>query len=310
MNFVMPWFGLLFGLLWWMQYRSAQHAQSPWLTAIESAELRQHLLGDASVTPRGWGFWLALNLMVLALMQPRIDLGQSAQYRSNMARVVVMDLSPSMLASDLSPSRAKRAQFKLRDILALSQADRVALVGMAAASYVLSPLTEDQRTLELMIDGLDPELAPVPGGNVAAALDAALSLLVGEGAQEGQVILLSDATATTAGDVERAMAAASSINAAGYQLSVVGTATDSKIQVNYQGMSELTQFDPAFLNELAGAGGGAYVEMRADDGDLAQIWQQASGIGSRAGAGSGQAIGPYVLLLALLLLAISWRNWA
>ncbi len=195
-HFIRPWFllslipaVLLFIFLWLRKpnYGSWHHVISP--------HLLPHLL-QGTVKQQG-KFPLVLLLVgwiiaSFALAGPTWSkLPQTVQKKIN-AKVILLDLSLSMLAQDLKPSRLTRAQHKLSDILDQSKEGLTGLITYAGTSHVVSPLTDDTHTILSMVKSLSPEIMPIKGSNPVAAIEKAAQLLQQAGITEGQILLITD----------------------------------------------------------------------------------------------------------------------
>ena len=84
--------------------------------------------------------------------------------------VIALDLSQSMMATDIQPNRLERAKFKIKDLLAENPKARIALVGFAGSAHTIVPLTRDYKIISTHLDGLSPAMMPYPGTNLEAAL--------------------------------------------------------------------------------------------------------------------------------------------
>ena len=195
-HFIRPWFllslipaVLLFIFLWLRKpnYGSWHHVISP--------HLLPHLL-QGTVKQQG-KFPLVLLLVSwiiasFALAGPTWSkLPQTVQKKIN-AKVILLDLSLSMLAQDLKPSRLTRAQHKLSDILDQSKEGLTGLITYAGTSHVVSPLTDDTHTILSMVTSLSPEIMPIKGSDPIAAIEKATQLLQQAGITEGQILLITD----------------------------------------------------------------------------------------------------------------------
>ena len=91
--------------------------------------------------------------------------------------VVVVEVSQSMLAGDIQPSRLERAKHKIRDFAELRVGAPTALIAFAGSAHMVLPLTDDPSLFISFLEGLDPEVMPKPGQRVGAALELADALL-------------------------------------------------------------------------------------------------------------------------------------
>jgi len=113
-------------------------------------------------------------------------------HKQDSALVVVLDLSPSMLAEDISPNRLVRARYKLIDILTRRTEGVVGLIVYGGDSHTVSPLTEDSNTIMSMVPVLEPNLMPETGSNVEEGLASAIDLAVSGGYQQADILLITD----------------------------------------------------------------------------------------------------------------------
>jgi Ca-activated chloride channel family protein len=139
---------------------------------------------------------LAASLLVgtLALAGPAWQREAPPFARERAALVVALDLSRGMDASDVAPTRLERAKQKVRDLLALRDGARTALVAYAGSAHVVLPLTEDAKVLETYLVALETRLMPEAGKNTPAALALAESLLAKE-TVPGTILFVTDGVA-------------------------------------------------------------------------------------------------------------------
>lgn len=105
--------------------------------------------------------------------------------------LAVLDLSERMNRRDITPSRLKRAKFKLRDLLKMQDVGPFGLVVYSSEPFVVSPLTEDGQTIVSLLPDLTPELLPVQGHKLERALKKAAELINNAGFQQGDILVLS-----------------------------------------------------------------------------------------------------------------------
>ncbi len=133
--------------------------------------------------------WL---LAVVAMAGPTWQqLPQAVQKKIN-AQVIVLDLSLSMYAKDLAPSRLVRARLKLSDILNRSDEGLTALIVYSGTPHVVTPLTDDTNTILSMVNSLNPDIMPIKGNNPVAAMEMAADLLKQAGLNRGRILLMTD----------------------------------------------------------------------------------------------------------------------
>jgi len=247
----------------------------------------------------GFGWCLA----VVALAGPTWQRQPQPVWRAEDARVIVLDLSASMNAADLAPSRLERARFKIMDILAHSREGRTALVVFAGEPHIVTPLTEDVDTITNLLSAVSTDIVPAEGDSGADALRTAGELLSRDGVAHGDVLLITDGLADTAA----ALTAARKLRAQGRRLSVlgVGTAAGAPIPAPDGGFSGMARFDPEPLRRLAATGGGQYSSITAGDEDITRVLSRpnpGSTFRKAAGGGVQRWIEQGVWLLPVLLL--------
>jgi len=132
----------LAGLQWAMWRRRA--ASRSWQSVVDPRLLPHLLIGSDARQSRALPFAIALGgvLAIFALAGPAWRKIEQPVYRQQSALVVALDLSRTMDASDIKPSRLQRAQLKLRDILAQQKEGDTALIVYAATPFAVTPLTD------------------------------------------------------------------------------------------------------------------------------------------------------------------------
>ncbi|MBR2909969.1 MAG: VWA domain-containing protein, partial [Lentisphaeria bacterium] len=106
--------------------------------------------------------------------------------------MVLFDVSKSMLASDIAPTRLDHARFMLRELVKSDPLDRFGLVAFAGTAYTVCPLTSDPVAFEQYIDELNPDLVPVGGTNLEQALKAATRAFKAAGGSNRAIVLFTD----------------------------------------------------------------------------------------------------------------------
>ena len=195
-HFLRPWWllGALPALALAAFWVRRHFARSHWRDAVEP-HLLDALLERAQESRHRWTAWaLALALLVgaAALAGPTWQrLPQPVEQKQD-GLVVLFDLSLSMYAQDLSPSRLARASHKIADVLRARDEGFTALVAYAGDGHVVAPLTDDVRTIENLLTALSPAMMPVFGSNPASAIDLALELLANARMAQGRLLMVTD----------------------------------------------------------------------------------------------------------------------
>ena len=165
-----PVLGAVVGLLTW----TARHRRIR-LAGSWSPELQR----QAKASGRSGPVWLGIVAILLgvALAGPRGGRTEVTTESRALSLVMVMDVSRSMLAEDVAPSRLGLAVREARRLVHDLPGDRVGLIAFAGRSYILSPLTIDGGAITLQLDALSPDLASQGGTSLAAALTQGAELL-------------------------------------------------------------------------------------------------------------------------------------
>lgn len=254
--------------------RRARASGSAWQGLIDPALLRVLLLPapgpSSSVAP--WLLLCAWTLAVLALAGPAWERLPEPVHRRQDALVIALDLGASMGAQDLQPSRLERVRFKLRDILERRREGLTALIVYAGDAHVVTPLTDDGRTLISMLPALSPEIMPVQGNDLPGAVRKAGELLARAGITRGRLLVATDAFPESQHET-----VARQLNEFGLSLSLLGVGTAAGAPVPLAGGGFLREKNGAIyvpgvdfdaLSRGADVAGGVYSPLRIDDGDI------------------------------------------
>ncbi|HET8942453.1 MAG TPA: VWA domain-containing protein [Rudaea sp.] len=321
-HFLRPWWLLALTalpLLWLAFARRGTDAGS-WRAAVD-AHLLPHLLIDendgARVHAPLWLISAGWIVACLALSGPAWERVPQPLYQNRAARVIALDLSSSMSANDIKPSRFQRARFKIEDILKRSQDMQTALIAYAGAAFVVAPLTDDTNTVNNLVDALDPDIMPVDGNDTGSAIDLGVNLIRQAGLSGGQIILLTDAAGSNA------ITAAQRARSRGVSVSIIGVGSAQGAPValaqggflkNAKGDIELPKLDAGTLRALAQAGGGSYATVSTDESDLERVLATAQSHAADHAMQTQQTTsrfldrGPWLLLLLLPLAAFGFRR--
>ena len=168
--------------------------QSKWTSAI-SEDLLKVLLEDSTARAKRWFSALVVGTLILVtvgLSGPAWQkLPQEVEQKQD-TLIILLDLSLSMFANDVKPSRVERARQKIADILRARKEGVTALVAYAGDGHAVVPLTDDTKTIENLLFSLSPEMMPVFGSNPNHALEIAYELFENAGILQGRILLITD----------------------------------------------------------------------------------------------------------------------
>ena len=257
------------------------------LKRFASQPLVSKLTAAARSPRRGWRAALVavgVLLLALALAGPRYGKTMREVEREGVDLVIALDVSLSMQAEDIAPSRLERAKKEIKQLLGELSGSRVGLVVFAGDAFIQCPLTTDYSAVRLFLDVVDPSLIPVPGTDFTAALQKTLQAFetsVPEGREEARtraVLFVSDGenhTEDLSEAVKKAEEADVTLFAAG-----VGEKEGTPIPVYRNGRQDgykkdrsgsivQTRLQEAALRTLAEEG--SYLRIARTSGSLQQV---------------------------------------
>lgn len=214
----------------------------------------------------------------------------------------VVDVSKSMLAADLAPSRLERAKLWVRDALRVIKGDRVALVAFAGLPSVQVPLTHDYAYFALMLNDLSPASAPRGGTNLGDAVRAVLGEVFDDETQGGHrdIVLITDGE-----DLEGSFPAqaAEAAGQAGVRLIVIGIGSERgtvlelrdergrrQVVEDAQGKPVMTRLDAPTLRDMANmTPGGRFFQVGTGDIRLDEVYESLIVEGSQRSFESAEA---------------------
>jgi len=294
-------------------------APGSWQSVVDPA-LVPYVLSRSQVKKLGYRWWLILFggiIAVFSLAGPSWNRVEQPVFRSDQAMVVALDLSRSMDAQDLTPSRLVRARLKILDILERRSGGQTALVVYSSNAFAVTPLTNDADTVAALVNSLSTDIMPSRGSYPLAAITKGQQLLEQAGVVFGEVLLITDGGTSPA--AERA---AEELQDSGYSLSVLGVGTTEGAPIPRAGGGFVTdrsgniavpRLEATGLRRLAAAGGGRYAVMTADDQDIDILLSGAVGNGSATdeslATDQWQEEGPWLLLLLLPIAALAAFSW-
>ncbi|TVK91224.1 hypothetical protein AYJ01_19640 [Shewanella algae] len=319
LHFIRPewlWALLPLALLLVLQSRR-QAGQSDWDRYI-APHLASLLLTQGSKSRRNRLPWLGLAWLVavLALSGPALYKKPLPVFASSTGRVLVMDMSLSMYATDAVPNRLTQARFRATDLLEQLNEGETALLAYAGDAFVISPLTRDRNTLLNLLPTLSPAIMPVRGSNLAAALEKAKELLSQGGHLQGDIILMTDGVGS-----RQLNAAKQAIEGSHYRLGILAIGSsqgapirlpDGQLLKDSRNEVVVPATDFGLLSELASAGNGILVPYSNDGKDLQtlQQWLATSSDATETDLAGDTWVdlGPYLAFLLLLPLLLSFRS--
>ncbi len=307
-------------LILWLLWNRTTNSQA-WRTVCDPELLPYLLVGEQGVTQR-WPL-LAIGLVgllgITAIAGPVWEQHEQPVFREQSALVLALDLSRSMDATDIKPSRLARARHKIADILKQRREGQTALIVYAATPFLITPLTDDQATIAAQINSLDTGLMPSQGSRPDLAIAKAAELLQQAGHQQGDILLITDGIEPIS--IEQNLAAMGDKK---YRISLLGIGTsegapialpDGGFLKNSAGEIVLPRLETQSLSQLAQASGGRFHKLSIDDRDIKyllpppqtqQLNQAEQEV--KLTTDQWQEEGSWLLLLILPLAALAFRR--
>jgi len=271
-----PWSLLLLPLLGWLLWKlwHRQRRAGRWQLLLPPAFHPWMLSGGSGrYERRPWIFLgLAWLLAVLALLGPSWQyLEQPAIERSD-PLVVVLELTPEMLATDLSPNRLEQARHKVLDLLQARSDAQTAIVVYAGSAHTLVPLSNDLDTARNLLDVLKPSIMPAPGRRADLAVELARQLLNHGAEGNGHILLITGSL-----DAQERQGIRKALKGKGKDLLLlaIGTAggapiaqEDGTFLKDEQGNILVPRLDESTLRQFTTDLDGHFQRLRQGNGDL------------------------------------------
>ncbi|MGR9000207.1 MAG: VWA domain-containing protein, partial [Gammaproteobacteria bacterium] len=288
-------------------------------SAVCDAALLPYLLQEKAVNQSRWSLTtgaVAAFLAIIALAGPTWQRLPSPVFRNESALVIALDLSRSMDAEDIKPSRLIRARYKIADILKQRKDGQTALLVYAGDAFTVTPLTDDTETIASQLSALNTDIMPSEGSNTELVLEKAVELFKQAGLQKGQILLVTDGV-----NVNKTLAPVKALDS--YTLSIlgVGTADGAPIALpeggflkDERGTIVIPKLNASDLAKLARAGKGVYQTITANDSDIQTLLSIINKPEQQGKENKNLLLdqwadkGPWLLLLVLPLAALSFRK--
>lgn len=215
--------------------------------------------------------------LVIALIRPQYGFKEIESKVKGLDIAIAIDVSSSMLAKDIYPNRLERARREVLDLLDNLKGDRVSLIAFAGIAFIEAPLTIDYSTISLFLNNLGPQLVPIKGTNVVAALEKSLESLNDSKTDNSIIILITDGE-----DFEGNFSnIEEKLKEKGISIYVVGIGTSEGAPIpenngfkkDKRGSLIITKLNEEALKKLAQNTGGSFVKTISNNSDIINLYE-------------------------------------
>ena len=233
-------------------------------------KLLKELMPDVSRWRPGVKFWLleaALALLILMLARPQMGTKISHEKRNGIETIICVDISNSMRAEDVSPSRLDRAKMMVENLVDHFTDDKIGLIVFAGDAFVQLPITSDYVSAKMFLSAIDPSMMATQGTDIARAIEMATHSFTQEKGIGKAIIVITDGEDHEGGATEAAEAAKKADmrvymlgigSTQGAPIPIPGT---NDYMVDNTGQTVMSALNEDMCKQIASAGGGAYIHV-------------------------------------------------
>ena len=251
--------------VWWLSNRSYKKR----VKRFGDPELVAGMMENVSKYRPKVKFWLlvaALTLLILALARPQMGTRISRDKRQGIEAIICMDISNSMLATDVVPSRLQKSKLLVENMVDKFVNDKVGLIVYAGDAFVQLPITSDYVSAKMFMHSISPSLIASQGTDIAAAINLAMLSFTPDEKAGKAIILVTDGE-----DHEgKAMELAKAAKEKGIRVFILGVGTekgstikmpDGHYMTDNTGQTVITRLNENMCKEIAEAGSGTYIHV-------------------------------------------------
>ena len=249
-----------------MTYRN----QKKRLRKFGDPKLLRELMPDVSRFRPVVKFWIlqgALALLIVMLARPQFGTKINNEQRVGIETIIAMDISNSMLAEDIVPSRLDRSKMMVENIVDHFTNDKIGLIVFAGDAFVQLPITSDYVSAKMFLSSIDPSMMATQGTDIARAIDMAMHSFTQEEGIGKAIIVITDGEDHEGGALEAAKAAKD----AGMRVYVLGVGSTKGSPIPIPGTGDymkdntgntvMSALNEDMCRQVAQAGGGAYIHV-------------------------------------------------
>ena len=253
-------------LIRFMTYRN----QKKRLRKFGDPKLLRELMPDVSRFRPVVKFWIlqgALALLIVMLARPQFGTKINNEQRMGIETIIAMDISNSMLAEDIVPSRLDRSKMMVENLVDHFTNDKIGLIVFAGDAFVQLPITSDYVSAKMFLSSIDPSMMATQGTDIARAIDMATHSFTQEEGIGKAIIVITDGEDHEGGALEAAKAAKD----AGMRVYVLGVGSTKGSPIPIPGTGDymkdntgntvMSALNEDMCRQVAQAGGGAYIHV-------------------------------------------------
>ena len=229
--------------------------------------LRELMIDVSAWRPqaKAWLLLLSLVALIIAAARPQFGTKIDTTERNGIEAIIAMDVSNSMLANDVRPSRLDKAKMLVSNMVDEMKDDKVGLIVYAGQAFVQLPITNDYVSAKMFLDGIDPSMIATQGTDIATAIDLASRSFTQKKDVSRAIFLITDGEDNEGGAVEAAKEAAKK----GIRVYVLGVGSPDGAHVPIPGTTQyfideqgnpiVSRLSEEMCRQIAQAGNGAYI---------------------------------------------------
>ena len=238
--------------------------------------LLKELMPDVSLFRSEVKFWLAMGalaLLIVMLARPQMGTKISHEKRNGIETIITLDISNSMLAEDVVPSRLDKSKMLVENMVDHFTNDKIGLIVFAGDAFVQLPITSDYVSAKMFMQSIDPSLIATQGTDIAQAITMAMNSFTQDDKVGRAIIVITDGEDHEGGSLEAAQAAKKK----GMRVFVLGVGDtkgapipsgDGGYMTDNAGQTVMSALNEDMCRQIAQAGGGAYIHV--DNTNVAQ----------------------------------------
>ncbi len=251
-------------------YLYSNHRRRKAIRKFGDPELMAQLMPDVSKyrpDVKFWFVWTAIGFFAVLLARPQFGSKLETVKRQGVEVIIALDISNSMLAQDVQPSRLERAKRLVSRLVDRMQNDKVGMIVFAGDAFTQLPITSDYISAKMFLETIDPSLISKQGTAIGAALQLATRSFTPQEGVGRTIIVITDGENHERGAVEAAKAAAEKR----IQVNVLGVGLPEGAPIPIEGTNDyrrdregniiVTQLNESMCQEVAKNGNGIYVRV-------------------------------------------------